>query len=116
MARAMKFNAHLLRVAINRKRFEWVDQVMKEILPTDVYGNMHSNKVADRQKAVNWLNEKGYYVKDAGEGVMQIFKGTRLLRQRTFIWEITDPEELLGIAEAVTNKNIPPPPWAPRDV
>jgi hypothetical protein len=115
MAKAMRFNTHLLRVAINRKRFEWVDQVMKEILPTEVYGGMHSDNREDRQKAVNWLSEKGYYVKDAGEGVMQVFKGTRLLRQRLFVWEITDPEELLGIAEAVTDhKNIPPPPWAPK--
>jgi len=111
----MKITGEAMMKALNRKRFAWVDQVMREELPTDIYGGMHSANLADRKASTGWLKEHGYRVNDAGDGTIQVFRGTRLVRQTRLILELDDPEELLSVMEAVKdNSNIPLPPWHPK--
>jgi hypothetical protein len=111
----MQVTREALTLALNRKRFRWVDMVLKEELPPDIYGSMHSNNFSDHQRAVHWMKEHGYHVQDAGDGVIQIFRGTSLVRQTKMVLELKDPAEMMAVMEAVTeNVNIPPPPWVPK--
>jgi hypothetical protein len=113
MARQMRITREAVNEALNRKRFAWVDGVMKDELPTDIYGAMHSRLAVDRVRAVCWMNEKGYRVCDEGDGVMRVLKGTVLVRQTKLVLELTNPEEMLTVMEVMAEniKNIPPPPW-----
>lgn len=112
-ARGMKFNREMLEKALARKIFKWVDDVMKDIVPADIYASAHLGNPSDQHRAHNWLRENGYRILTPGDGYVQVFKGTRLIKQTQLVLELTDPEELLSIAEAVkTNVNIPAPPWA----
>lgn len=114
MAKGMKFNREMLERALAKKIFKWVDGVMKEIVPPDIYASAHCGNPDDRNRAHNWLKENGYRIITPGEGYVQVFKGTRLVRQTRLVLELTDPDELLSIAEAVkSHTNLPaPPPWA----
>jgi hypothetical protein len=116
-AKQMRVTQEALTKALNKKRFKWVDAVMKEEVPSDIYHSMKSVNMDDRKRAYQWLKERGYYIKDEGEGVCRIMKGTTLVRQTKLVLELDKPEELLQVMEAVTeNLHIPPPPWQPKDV
>jgi hypothetical protein len=116
MAQQLRFTPEMLSQALTRKIFRWVDGVMEDILPADIYASAHLGNETDRNRANNWLKEKGYRVESPGEGFVRIFRGTKLVRQTRLVLELTDHKELLDIAEAVQHKNIPPPPWQPRQV
>lgn len=111
MAKSIKLSREVLTKALNRKRFAWVDEVMREILPSDVYGRMHSASPAERSSATGWLIEHGYRIHDAGEGMIQIFRGTKLVRQTKMVLELTNSEDLLSVMESAGHMNLPPPPW-----
>lgn len=111
----MKFNRDQLQRALSKKIFGWVDGVFKEVLPMDVYATAHCGTPSERLKANLYLQEQGYRVVSQPDGIVQIFKGTKLVRQTKLVLELTDPEELLRIAEVVSEHvNIPPPPWQPK--
>lgn len=111
----MKFNREMLEKAMARKIFAWVDDAMKQLLPDDIYQCAHCGSPVDRIRANNWMQEKGYRVVSQPDGVIQIFRGAAVVKQTKLVLELTDPEELLQIAEVVKdNVNIPPPPWQPR--
>jgi hypothetical protein len=113
MAKGMKLDQKTLQKALAKKIFKWVDGVMKELVPSDIYASAHLGNLADQQRAHNWIREQGIRVVTPGDGYVQVFKGTQLVQQTRLVLELTDPEELLSIAEAVkSNANIPPPPWA----
>jgi hypothetical protein len=107
----MKFNREMLEDALKRKIFAWVDGVMREILPNHMYQAAHRGDPFEREKTNQWLKEKGYRIESPGDGLVRVFKGTKLIRQTRLVLELNDPEELLQIAEVAQHKNIPPPPW-----
>src|SRR5262245_32052127 len=102
MAKQIKLSREVLTQALNRKRFAWVDSVMRDVLPADIYGSMHSGNPTDRLRATGWMREHGYRITDVGDGVIQIFRGTKLVRQTKMILELNDPDELLAVMESVT--------------
>lgn len=115
MAKAMKFTREMLERALAKKIFGWVDTVFKEELPADIYASAHHGTPSERLRVNRWLAEHGYRIITHPDGVAQIFRGTKLVRQTKMVLELTDPEELLGIAEVVKeHANIPPPPWNPK--
>jgi hypothetical protein len=113
----MQVSRDAMTKGLNRKRFTWVDQVMREELPTDIYGAMHSEYLLERLRATAWLKEQGYRISDEGEGIVRIMKGSKLVRQTKLVLELTDPNDMLAVMEAMHEhiKNLPPPPWQPTN-
>lgn len=108
----MKFSREILKKALLKRVFKWVDEVMQERLPADIYASAHRGNPNDKARVICWLREQGYRVVSHSDGVVQIFKGTKLVKQTKLVLELTDPDELLSVAEVVSkNVNIPPPPW-----
>jgi len=109
----MKFNREMMEEALKRKIFAWVDGVMRDILPNHLYQTAHRGNPMERDRANRWLKEKGYRVESSDDGVIRVFKGTKVVRQTKLVLELDDPEELLQIAEVVQRhaKAIQPPPW-----
>lgn len=111
----MKFSQQDLQKALQKKIFSWVDAVFQGELPADIYAKAHCGTPSERLSANLWLKERGYRIVTQPEGVVQIFRGTALVRQTKMVLELEKPEELLQIVEAVSqNVNIPPPPWDPK--
>lgn len=115
MAKGMKFTAEMLQKGLLKKMFGWADLVLKEHIPSDIYGKCHSPVPSEKMRGLRWIQERGYRIATPGEGVVQVFRGTKLLRQTKMVLELDDPEDLLQMAEVVKgNENIPPPPWQPK--
>lgn len=115
MAKTMKFTGDDLQKGLARKIFKWVDTVLKDELPADIYASAHAANYDDRQRAMGWLRERGYRIVGQGEGVHQIYRGTALIRQTTMTLNLDNPDDLLSVMEvSKENVNIPPPPWNPK--
>lgn len=115
MAKQLKFNQEQLQKALLKKIFGWVDKVLKEELPSHIYDTAHAGKPSERMRTSLWLREQGYRIVTNPDGEVQIFKGTKLVRQTKMVLELDNPEELLQVMEVVQdNVNIPPPPWDPK--
>lgn len=112
----MKFSREQLQKALSRKIFSWVDMVLKEELPADIYAKAHQGTYADRASVNGWLQEHGYRIVTQPDGVCQVFRGSKLVRHTKMVLELTEAEDLLQLAEVVKeNANIPPPPWQPKN-
>lgn len=113
----MKFSRDMLEKALQRKIFSWCDSVMKSEIPSEIYNYVHQGTPIERVRANNWLKEHGYRLVCNPDGVAQVFRGATLVREAKVVLELDDPEDVLQLAEAVTeNVNIPPPTWQPKNV
>lgn len=111
----MKFTRDMLDKALQRKIFSWCDSVMKELIPSDVYNNVHHGTPLERIRANNWLKERGYRLVCDPDGVAKVFCGNTLMRHAKIVLELENSDDVLQLAEVVTeNVNIPPPPWQPK--
>lgn len=111
MARALKFSREMMEKALQKKIFKWVDSVMREELPDEVYSTMHQGTITERMRTSRWLQEQGYHIESQPDGIIRVMRGAVLVRESRVVLELTDPDDLLQMAEVSENKNIPPPPW-----
>ncbi len=83
----LKSATDLLVRSIMASKSKWMDSIMSQVLPADIYSWSKSGKNSDRMKLARWLAKNGYEIKE-GEGFSQIWIGKELIS--TWAYRLVD--------------------------
>lgn len=85
---------------INQRKFAWVDEQMRGLIPNSTYQRLKHGTPPERQIATAWVKEKGYHVTEE-EGHVKLKRGDTVIAQCQVVLELETPEDLESLAEAV---------------